>query len=114
MRHVDLALEAGLLDEVGDACAVVDVEVSEQKQVDLGWVHHVEVGQSLDALSRWVQSAVQHDLAALALEVDAGPSYLAASPKRDDFEILSVGIVHRGIDCLLADGNPVQLVWLQT
>ena len=58
MRHVDLAAEAGVLQEVRDADAVVHMEVSQQEEVYLLWVDHVEVWQCLNAVSCWMQAAV--------------------------------------------------------
>ena len=78
MRHVDLAVELCLLNEVWQACTVVHMEVCHQQQLDLLWIDSIEVGQLLNALTARMQAAVEHDLAPFALEVDAAAAYLTA------------------------------------
>ena len=86
MRHVDFAIEFCPLHEVGQAGAVVHMKVSHQEQLDFLRVDPVEVGQLLDSLTAWMESTIEHDLAAFALKVDAAASNLAAGAKRRDFE----------------------------
>jgi hypothetical protein len=82
--HVYLAFELGLFGEVRQAGTMVDVEVCHEQNFDVCGVNLVKVGQRLDALAARMHAAVKHNLAALKLQVDAGPTNLAAGAQRRD------------------------------
>ena len=101
MRHVDLAVELCLLNEVRQACAVVHMEVCHQQQLDLLWIDSIEVGQLLNALTARMQAAVEHDLAPFALKVDAAAAYLTARAEGSDLEDLSTSCLDLARDANL-------------
>ena len=91
VSHECLALESSLFYEVWQSCAVVNVKMSQQQEIDLFWIDHVEVWQSLYAVPARMLAAIEHDLAALALYVDAAPSdFTSCSEGHDLDEILGV------------------------
>ena len=88
MSHVNLSSIPSLLQEVRHARTVIHVEMSEQKQVYLFWIDHVEVGQCLYAFTSRMESAIKHDLPALALQIKTRSTDLAASAERHDLQIV--------------------------
>lgn len=84
MGHVYLSLKVGFFCEIGQTCTVVHMEMSHQKQLNVLRVYYVEIGERLYTFAAGMQTAVEHDLAALALEVDAAAADLAPSAQGCD------------------------------
>ena len=68
---------------------MVHMEVRDQKEFNLFWVDAIKVWELLDAFSTGMKSAVEHNLPALALEVDARSADFASRTKWRDLENLA-------------------------
>ena len=68
---------------------MVHMEVRDQKEFNLFWVDAIKVWELLDAFSTRMKSAVEHNLPALALEVDARSADFASRAKWRDLENLA-------------------------
>ena len=72
MSHVDSALEISFFEKVWQASTVVNVEMSDQDQVNILGVDDIKIGQGLDALLTRMNTAVHQYFAPFALDVDTG------------------------------------------
>lgn len=84
MSHVDFPLKVRFFCEVWKTCAVVNMEMSHQEELNLFWVYNVKVGQGLDSLAAWVHPTVEHDFPALTLKVDTAAAYLTSCSERSN------------------------------
>ena len=77
MRHINLAIELCLFDEVRKTCTVVDVKVRHQQKLNFLWINCIKVRKRLDPVATWMDPAIQHNLAPFAFQVDTATTNFA-------------------------------------
>jgi hypothetical protein len=80
---------------------VVDVEVSDQQQLNLFGVDRIKIRQRLDPITARVDAAVEHNLPTLALQIDATPADLATRTKRRNLKQFATQSLNLVRDTLL-------------
>ncbi|CCW60734.1 unnamed protein product [Phytomonas sp. EM1] len=97
-RHEDAAFEGGLVAEVRQRPAVVEVEVRDQHHLDRLARDAVEEGQGIEPALRRVVAAVEEDAAAAVAEEHAGAPDLAAAADGHHLHLVNDGGRGRGGD----------------
>ena len=69
---------------------MIIMEMSDEKQVNLGWINLIEVRKCFVAYEAGMNTAIKEDLLPLEFQKDARTADLSSSAERDDLEDISV------------------------
>ena len=93
--HENTASEGGFLEKIGQGSSMIQVKVSDEKNIDCGRVNLVEIGQSSHARVSWVYSTIEQDRLAFVGHVDAWTTHFISSAQWSHYQLIFLSAAPR-------------------